>query len=472
MKTLVLESVMAGRIKQLHYLLAQSRRIAAGGFDVPTDLDINHADRSGVTPLHIAVLKGSLPMVKLLLEAGADCLSADSLGQSPLDLAQSKQKLDIVHALHAHLSSHRAKSPRSRLSLNPGNSAGLAPTPKAEQSTDNCADAPVTHSKTIAPNPSVGLCDYRGRQPGCRALASGQLLRAMSVSSVKKKSAVSAVLAPASSASADQQLSGGGGTAMNAAVEVPRDAVLDFKQWMKQKQNATAACTNLVPLSEVPETVAEDEEVCVVNRSLLRTACAKRRGTLQRPITPTVYGGARSASTTPVASSNPRRHPASAASPTKADWLLPPQQSLNLDSTALSPAFLPQNKLARAHFTSKTKPFLGSSAKVVEELPRMPSSFLPRELDPLEAARLQEQRQLAAQQQHMLAHEQEARSMTPAALNRLKRRVLGSSAFVEDACSPPVSGGDGVDWDAEVPTSSSGIRLKRQAGLRLRRLVL
>jgi hypothetical protein len=469
MKTLVLESVMAGRTKQLQYLLAQSRRIIFAGFDVPADLDVNLADRSGVTPLHTAVLKGSLPMVKLLLEAGADCSLMDSLGQSPLDLAESKCIWDIVQALHAHLSSHRAKSPRSRLSLPPGNTATHASAPKAEQSIDSSANTTIASS--TVPNSRSGLCDYRSRQAGCRAPASAQLLSALSVSSVKKKSAITAVLEAAPRDSAGQQLSGDGLASMNAVVEVPRDAILDFKQWMRQKQDATAATTNLVPLSEVPETITEeDEEVCSVNRNLFRTACAKRAGTLQRPITPTIYGGARTASITPVASSNSLRHPASAASSAKVDWLLPPQQS-SISNSATS-AFLQQNKMSRVHAATRAKPTFVSLAKAVDELPRLPSSFLPRELDPSETARLQEQRQLAVQQQQMMAYEQETRSMTPAALNRLKRRVLGASACADDASSPLASVGDGADWDAEVTTPSSGFRLKRQAGLRLRRLAL
>ena len=51
-------------------------------------------------------------------------------------------------------------------------------------------------------------------------------------------------------------------------------------------------------------------------------------------------------------------------------------------------------------------------------------SFLPRELDPLEAVRVQEQRQLAALQHYITTFEQEQRSMTPAAFKKLKRHIL------------------------------------------------
>jgi hypothetical protein len=462
MKTLLLESVTSGRIKQLQYLLAQSRRFVAGGFGVPVDLDVNYADRSGITPLHSAVLKGSLPMVKLLLEAGANCLSADSLGQSPLDLAESRHLSDIVQTLRAHLSYHRSKSPRFRLSSQPDSAASPASASKVEQLADSSASAIVAAKTSDVPNSLARLCDHRGRQPGCRAPASSQLLRALSVSSVKKKSSVTVVLAHPSCDSAALPLSGGETVSMKAALEVPRDAILDFKQWMRQKQSALAAHSNLVPLSEVPETIAEDNEVCAMNRTLLRT-CAKRPGTLQRPITPTIYGAARSSSTTSFTSLNF----ACAALPTKLDWLLPPSTS---DSVTPSSEFRPQNKSARAH--GALKPMHVLSAQAVEELPRLPSSFLPRELDPQEATRLQEQRQLELKQQQILAYEQETRSITPAAFNRLKRRVLGASVCAEDCSSPLRSGGDGVELDAEVVTPSSGFRLKRHASLRLRRLVL
>jgi hypothetical protein len=119
MKTLVLECVLAGSVRQLQFLLAQRRRIVSAGFQAPADLDVNVADRSGVTPLHTAVLKGNLAMVKLLLEAGADCLCPDSLGKSPLDLANAKHSPDIAQAMHAHLSSLQANSPKLRLTLLP-----------------------------------------------------------------------------------------------------------------------------------------------------------------------------------------------------------------------------------------------------------------------------------------------------------------------------------------------------------------
>ena len=481
MKTLMLEAVMSGNMKQVQFLLAQRRRIVAAGFDVPADLNINGADRSGVTPLHTSVLKGNLPMVKLLLEAGADCLSEDSLGQSPLALAQSKQGSDIVLAMQMHLASHRARSPKSRLSSQPGISLGTHATGlRAADVTDNDhLDAPVAHPSTILSSSPWSLSSdlRRRRATGKLSTLSGELLSAISVSAVKKKSAGAtskqATTTSATTAACRHHVVGAS-LSLNPIVEVPRDAILDFKLWMKQKQAATASITSLVSLSEVPETIAEDEEVCAVNRSVLRTACTKHPGTFQRPVTPTVYGGGiRSASMTPVSASGSRPQPISTAPASKVAWLQAPQQSLTSHSNVLSSGSHARNKLARVTSAQNTKFAYGSSVRVAEEFPILPSSFLPRELDPFEASRLQEQRQLAALQQRMLAYEQESRALTPAAFNRLKRRILGANSCLDDS-SGPLAGvcGDVLSLDPEITAASSAFRPKLQAGFRLRRSVL
>ena len=131
-----------------------------------------------------------------------------------------------------------------------------------------------------------------------------------------------------------------------------------------------------------------------------------------------------------------------------------------------------RGKLALVTGALKTKLALGSSVRVAEEFPLLPSSFLPRELDPAEAMRLQEHRQLALLQQRMLAYEQESRALTPAAFNRLKRRVLGASACDDDTSAALVAGGDVLSLDTEITPTSSAFRPKLQAGFRLRRLVL
>lgn len=43
---------------------------------------------SGETPLHLAAAEGLLSCTETLMQAGADALARDSLGQTPLDLAR------------------------------------------------------------------------------------------------------------------------------------------------------------------------------------------------------------------------------------------------------------------------------------------------------------------------------------------------------------------------------------------------
>ena len=61
--------------------------------------DANGANRYGVRPLHIAIAKGDLAMVRLLLDAKADPTSADATGETCLMMAANTGRLDIVNAL-------------------------------------------------------------------------------------------------------------------------------------------------------------------------------------------------------------------------------------------------------------------------------------------------------------------------------------------------------------------------------------
>jgi len=216
------------------------------------------------------------------------------------------------------------------------------------------------------------------------------------VSSVKKKPAVAVAHAASPSASDSQPMSGGGaaGAHMQPAVHVPRDAVLDFKLWMKQKQAATAAATSLAPLSEVPEAIAEDDEVCAVNRRVLRTCCS------QAPRSPA-----------PAAPHHPHRVRRQCSMrvrdssriftfwSTPRSFCISRQNGLAARAAAAAPnssgrlsASQARSELARisgavgANFAFASKFPRGAAA---EELPVLPCSFLPRELDPLEAVRVQ-----------------------------------------------------------------------------------
>ncbi len=461
MKTLVLESVLAGSVRQLQFLLAQRRRIVSAGFQAPADLDVNVADRSGVTPLHTAVLKGNLPMVKLLLESGADCLCPDSLGKTPLDLANAKHSPDIAQAMHAHLSSLHAKSPKLRLPLRPhtGTAAFANASGHEGGEANDSPNATIAQYSTSAGAPwSRSRCAHEKTLKSC-----GALLHALNVSSVKKKDANAA---PCNAAS-EERVGG------DSLVEVPRDAILDFKLWMKQKQAATAPASTLASFSEVAESTAEDEEVCAVNRfgTGTRTACARRSSAFQRPITPTVYGDCvRATSLTPC---DARRHSTCAAAAPTQQWLHAPQPLFTSNSIVPSAsASRARSQFAGVSGSMPTKGPRAPSGRAAEELPPLPSSFLPRELDPSEAARMQEQRQAAVLHQQILSRQQETRSMTPAAFKKLKRRILGAVACGEDECVPLADGRDNTNSDVEAAAAPSAFRPKLQAGVRLRRLVL
>ena len=47
-------------------------------------IDVNAADKNGVTPLHIAAVRRNAKIVGLLLEAGANPSAQDRLGRHPL----------------------------------------------------------------------------------------------------------------------------------------------------------------------------------------------------------------------------------------------------------------------------------------------------------------------------------------------------------------------------------------------------
>ena len=62
--------------------------------------DPNALDRgTGSTALHLAVTKASVPMITLLLQNGAWTNVKNGAGETPLSLAVSSKKRDIVHLL-------------------------------------------------------------------------------------------------------------------------------------------------------------------------------------------------------------------------------------------------------------------------------------------------------------------------------------------------------------------------------------
>ena len=66
--------------------------------DLGAKLDAVSDNRIGNTPLHAAVVGGSVEAVQLLVAAGADSLALDSSGSTPTELAKTKGQ-SLVEAL-------------------------------------------------------------------------------------------------------------------------------------------------------------------------------------------------------------------------------------------------------------------------------------------------------------------------------------------------------------------------------------
>jgi hypothetical protein len=87
-----LHSAVAHRQPQV--ALEISRAMIAAGADV------NATQHGGWMPLHAAALHGNLPLVRLLLEAGAVADAKNDTGQTPAALASSKNHKEVVALLH------------------------------------------------------------------------------------------------------------------------------------------------------------------------------------------------------------------------------------------------------------------------------------------------------------------------------------------------------------------------------------
>jgi uncharacterized protein len=87
-----LHSAVAHRQPQV--ALEISRALVAAGADV------NVTQQGGWAPLHAAALHGNLPLVRLLLEAGAEPGAKNDAGQTPAELANSKKHKQVAALLH------------------------------------------------------------------------------------------------------------------------------------------------------------------------------------------------------------------------------------------------------------------------------------------------------------------------------------------------------------------------------------
>lgn len=76
--------------------LAITRALIAAGAEV------NVTQQAGWTPLHSAALHGYLPLVKVLLEAGADTAARADNGQTSQTLAASKNHKEVIALLRQH----------------------------------------------------------------------------------------------------------------------------------------------------------------------------------------------------------------------------------------------------------------------------------------------------------------------------------------------------------------------------------
>lgn len=78
---------------------------AAASLLIKANADVNGFDNAGATPLHIAARNGNLPLVKLLVENGADpAMGADKShpycpGETPLQAAQKARHRAVVEYL-------------------------------------------------------------------------------------------------------------------------------------------------------------------------------------------------------------------------------------------------------------------------------------------------------------------------------------------------------------------------------------
>jgi ankyrin repeat protein len=86
-----LHSAVAHRQPQVS--LEISRALVAAGADV------NATQHGGWTALHAAALHGNLPLVRLLLDAGANPAAMNDTGQTPAALARTKKHKEVIALL-------------------------------------------------------------------------------------------------------------------------------------------------------------------------------------------------------------------------------------------------------------------------------------------------------------------------------------------------------------------------------------
>ena len=91
---------------------------AAGACRIPPQIDALQAPE-GRTALHLAALGGSLPCIKILLDAGADQHAQTRQGAAPLDLAAQEGHEEATRFLLGHKAKARPKDPPGARTVSP-----------------------------------------------------------------------------------------------------------------------------------------------------------------------------------------------------------------------------------------------------------------------------------------------------------------------------------------------------------------
>lgn len=95
----------------LSYLCSKHGNLGAAGALLVAGADPNKAGRRGITPLHIAVLRGNPALVKLLLEHGADPQRQSKHG-TPRSMAYRSSNEEVVRIFEGELFPPFARAPR------------------------------------------------------------------------------------------------------------------------------------------------------------------------------------------------------------------------------------------------------------------------------------------------------------------------------------------------------------------------
>jgi ankyrin repeat protein len=76
--------------------------------------NLNSKDKAGWTALHLAVMRGDLPMVRLLAEAGADPGVAGPDSRTPLQVARANRQTAIAQYLQSRPEPAAAKAAQEK----------------------------------------------------------------------------------------------------------------------------------------------------------------------------------------------------------------------------------------------------------------------------------------------------------------------------------------------------------------------